>query len=51
MPIIPLILLVAAFLLFLIAAWLSPEPKPFTRFACVGLACWVLAQIVTQAVR
>lgn len=50
MPIIPLILLVLAFVLFLIAGWLAPEPKPFTRFACVGLAAWVLAEIVTRAV-
>ncbi len=49
MPIIPLILLVLAFVLFCVGGWLAPEPRPFTRFACAGLAAWVLAEILTRA--
>lgn len=44
-----LILMLMAFVMFTVAAWLAPEPKPFTRFACVGLACWVLAQVIVSA--
>ncbi len=49
MPIMPLILLVLALVMFGVAAWLAPEPRPFSRFACVGLAAWVLAEIVVRA--
>ncbi len=49
MPIMPLILLVLALVLFFVAAWMAPEPRPFTRFACAGLAAWVLAEILKSA--
>lgn len=51
MLVLPMILLLLAFVMFLVAAWLAPEPKPFSRFACVGLASWVLSQIVALAVK
>ncbi len=51
MPIIPLIFLLLAFLLFCLGVWLAPDPKPFTRFACAGLAAWVLSQIATLVVK
>lgn len=49
MSIIPLMMLLLAFLLFCLGVWLAPDPKPFNRFACAGLAAYTLAQIVTLA--
>jgi len=43
-----LMLLVFSFVMLCVAAWLAPDPKPFTRFACIGLASYVLAEIVTR---
>ncbi len=44
---ISLILLVFAFVLFCISGSLAPEPWK-SRLVCYGLACWVLAEILTR---
>lgn len=43
--VVPLILLVAAFVLFAIAGfWNPPAPSPwFGRLVAAGLACWTLS--------
>ena len=42
-----LILLVFAFVLFVIAGFVRPEPEPWRgRMICFGLACLALAEIV-----
>jgi len=48
MAIVALILLVAAFVLFLLAALWNPQPAP-SRFNLIaaGLACWVLSVILS----
>jgi cytochrome c oxidase assembly factor CtaG len=44
-----LILLVFAFVLFVIAGFVRPEPEPWrARMVCFGLACLALAEIVTR---
>jgi hypothetical protein len=45
----PLILLVFAFVLFVIAAFVRPEPEPWRgRLICFGFACWVLSEILAH---
>jgi apolipoprotein N-acyltransferase len=41
-----LILLVFAFVLFVVAGLAAPEPPWRSKLACFGLACWVLAELV-----
>lgn len=44
-----LILLVFAFVLFVLAAF-APDPEPRrSKLCCFGLACWVAAEIVLRA--
>jgi len=40
----PLILLIAAFVIFLLGAWSWPQVK--LNLISLGLACWALAQIL-----
>lgn len=42
----PLILLVFAFVLFVVAGAWAPDPPWKSRLACYGLACWVLSHIL-----
>lgn len=43
------ILMVFAFVLFVVAGlYQSPNPPWSPRFVCWGLACWVLADLVTK---
>ena len=43
----PVILLVFAFVLFMVAGFYAvPEPPWRSRLVCFGLACWVLAEIL-----
>lgn len=49
MTLIVLILLVAAFVLFVLAALSIPIPR--FNLVAAGLACWVLAQILGQVVK
>lgn len=45
-----LILLVFAFVLFLVAAFFVPPEQPWrSKLGLLGLACWVLAGIISQA--
>ena len=46
----PIILMVFAFVLFVIAAvWGQTEPSPYRpRLVASGLACWVLAELLTR---
>lgn len=45
-----LILLVFAFVLLMVAAFLSPPEHPWKgRLALFGLSCFVLAEILTRA--
>jgi hypothetical protein len=45
-----MILLVFAYVLFMVAGLIRP-PEPWTsRLPVLGLACWVLAEIVGKAV-
>lgn len=46
MSILPLILLVAAFVLFVLSALGIPSPPRFNLMAA-GLACWVLSVMLT----
>ena len=41
-----LILLIFAFVLFMLAAFVSPVDPWRGRLACLGLACWSLAEIL-----
>ena len=43
-----LILLVFAFVLFCVAAWLTPSHPWSGRIGLIGLACWSLAEIVSR---
>lgn len=44
---ISLILLVFAFVLFIVAGvYSAPEPPWRSRLVCFGLGCWVLAEIL-----
>jgi hypothetical protein len=43
-----LILLVFAFVLFIVAAWLAPAHPWTGRIGLVGLACWSLAEILSK---
>jgi len=44
------ILLVFAFVLFLVAGLTLPETPPWrSRLVCWGLACWVLSEILKGA--
>ncbi len=45
---ISLILLIFAFVLFAIAAMVNPVDPWRGKLACIGLACWVLAEIVLR---
>jgi hypothetical protein len=45
--IVPLILMIFAFVLFTIAAWSWAQAAPYHgRLVAAGLACWALAQII-----
>ena len=45
-----LILLVFAFVLFLVAAALNPSYEPWrAKLGLIGLACWVLSEILSRA--
>lgn len=43
-----LILLVFAFVLFVVSAWLTPTHPWSGRISLMGLACWVLAEIISK---
>lgn len=45
----PIILVIAAVLLFAIAAfWNPPSPPPWNRLVSAGLFCWALAQLIVM---
>ncbi len=47
MTMIPGILFVFAFVLFIVGGFLNPPESIWkNRLVCLGLACWVLAEIV-----
>jgi hypothetical protein len=47
-PVITLILMVLGFVLFLLAGFNSP-PAPPRNLPALGLACWILAEILLRA--
>ena len=45
-----LILLMFAFVIFLVAAFMVPPENPWkAKLGLIGLACWVLGEILTRA--
>jgi hypothetical protein len=43
-----LILLIGAFVLFLIAAYAYPAEPTRSKLCCIAFACWVAAEIVLR---
>jgi len=47
--IIPLILMIAAVILFGIATFWNPPTPPWNKFVAAGLFCWALAVLIQMA--